>query len=202
MECALAFAEKEDAGGFTGDGTSTYGGIVGVLVKALDAAHTKAKVTASGSANACDSLAEITGDHIIELMAAIPKYAKKMSKFYCSSAALELVFNAIKVAGGGNSMENLANEVQPRFLGYPIEISEHFPDDPTADLSGLVMIAFGNLGQASTLGSRRELRFRLSDQRYWEQDQIGVKATMRHDINVHDMGSTTVKSPFAVLVGN
>jgi hypothetical protein len=41
----------------------------------------------------------------------------------------------------------------------------------------------------------------LSDQRWFELDQIGIKGTMRHDINVHDLGSTTVKSPFAVLVG-
>lgn len=202
MEAALAFALKEDTVGFTGDGGLASGGITGVLVKALDAAHTKAKVTASGAANSCDVLTEITADHVIDLMAAIPQYAKARSKFYCSPVALEVVFNAIKISAGGNSLENLANEVQPRFLGYPIELSEVFPGDQTEDLSGKVMIAFGNLAQASTLGSRRELRFATTDARYWEQDQIGVKATMRHDINVHDLGSTTVKSPFAVLVGN
>jgi HK97 family phage major capsid protein len=202
MECALAFAVKEDTVGFTGDGGLSSGGIVGVLVKALEAAHPKAKVTASGAGDTCDVLAEITSDHLIDLMAAIPQYAKAGSKWYCSPTALELVFNAIKIAGGGNSLENLANAVQPRFLGYPIELSEVFPGDPTEDLSGEVMLGFGNLAQASTVGSRRELRFAMTDSRYWELDQIGVKATMRHDINVHDLGSATVKSPFAVLVGN
>jgi HK97 family phage major capsid protein len=115
---------------------------------------------------------------------------------------MELVFNAIKIAGGGNSLDNLANAMQPRFLGFPIEFSEVFPADSTADLSGLVMLGFGNLAQASTLGSRRELRFALSEHRYWEQDQIGVKATMRHDINVHGLGTASVKSSFVVLVGN
>lgn len=202
MECALAFALKEDTVGFTGTGISTDGGIVGVLVKAIDGTHTKAAVTASGAGDSCDTFTEITADHLLDLMGAVPAYAKAQSKWYCSPSAMSLVFDAIKIAGGGNSLENLANAVEPRFLGYPIELSPVFPDDPTADLSGDVMIAFGNLAQASTLGSRREIRFATTDSRYWEQDQVGVKATMRHDINVHDLGSASVKSPFAVLVGN
>jgi HK97 family phage major capsid protein len=198
MECALAFALKEDTVGFTGTGISTDGGIVGVLVKALDAAHTKAKVAA---ASGHDTLAEIDGDDLIKLMAAIPQYAKPRSKFYCSPVALELVFNAIKVGASGNDLTGLANQVEPRFLGYPIELSEVFAGDAAATYNGAVVLGFGNLAQASTLGSRREIRFATTDARYWEQDQIGVKATLRHDINVHDLGSTVKSSPFAVLVG-
>jgi hypothetical protein len=41
----------------------------------------------------------------------------------------------------------------------------------------------------------------LSSERYFELDQIGVRGTLRHSIVAHDLGSTTVKSPFAVLVG-
>lgn len=198
MECALAFALKEDTVGFTGTGLATDGGIVGVLVKAIDGNHALAKVVAAA---AHDTLGEIDADDLLNLMAAIPAYAKARSRWYCSPSALDLVFNAIKIAGGGTTFENLANAVEPRFLGYPIELSPVFPDSPTTDYSNAVMIAFGNLAQASTLGSRREVRFATTDSRYWEQDQIGVKATMRHDINVHDLGSASVKSPFAVLVG-
>jgi HK97 family phage major capsid protein len=198
QECALAFAIKEDTVGFTGTGISTDGGITGILVKALQAGFTKAKVAAVTPHN---TLPEITSGDLIKLMSAIPMYAKARSAWYCSPSALDLVFNTIKVAAGGNSLENLQNEVRPRFLGYPIELSPVFPDDPTADYNGLVMLAFGNLAQASTLGSRREIRFRTSEERYWELDQVGIKATMRHDININDLGSTVIKSPFAVLVG-
>ena len=43
----------------------------------------------------------------------------------------------------------------------------------------------------------------MTDARYQEADQMGmgVKATMRHDINAHDLGSTTAKSPYCVPVG-
>jgi len=36
----------------------------------------------------------------------------------------------------------------------------------------------------------------------FSENQIAIKGTLRHDINVHDLGSATVKSPFCVLVGN
>jgi len=63
------------------------------------------------------------------------------------------------------------------------------------------MIGFGNLRMAATMGDRRGIRVALSSEQYWEEDQIGVKGTTRHDINVHDLGSATAKSPFAVLIG-
>jgi HK97 family phage major capsid protein len=198
QEMAYAFAVKEDTVGFTGTGISTDGGITGVLVKAIDANHTKAKVTAATNH---DTLAEIDADDLLSLMAAIPQYAKAGSAWYCSPSAQELVFNAIKIAGGGNTRDLLAQSDQPRFLGYPIEVTPVMADDPTADYTGLVMIGFGNLRQAVTMGDRRGIRIALSGDKYWEEDQIGVKGTERFDINVHDLGSTTVKSPFAVLVG-
>lgn len=202
QEIAYAFAIKEDTVGFTGTGSATDGGIVGVLVKALQTGFSKAKVTASGAGNSCDTLAEITADHLLDMMAAVPQYAKAGSAWYCSPSAQELVFNAIKIAGGGTTRDMLSQGDTPRFLGYPIEVSPVLPDDPSADLTGLVMVAFGNLRQAVTLGDRRGIRVALSNEQYWEQDQIGVKGTERFDINVNDLGSTTAKSPFVVLVGN
>ena len=198
QEIAYGFALKEDTVGFTGTGISTDGGITGVLVKAIDGNHGLAVVEA---ASGVDTLPEITANDLINLMAAIPTYAKAGSAWYCSPTAEEVVFNAIKVAGGGNTRDILSGLDQPRFLGYPIMSSDIFPDSVSTDYNNLVMVAFGNLGLAATLGDRRGVRIALSEQQYWEEDQIGIKGTMRHDINVHDLGSATVKSPFAVLIG-
>ena len=140
-------------------------------------------------------------DDLINLMAAIPTYAKRGSSWVCSPAAMEVVFNAIRIAAGGNTMDILTASAQQTFLGYPIEITDVYPDNVTANYNGAVMIGFGNLQQAATLGTRREVRMALSSDRYFELDQIGVKGTLRHDINVHDLGSDTVKSPFCVLTG-
>jgi HK97 family phage major capsid protein len=202
FESAHAFAFKEDLVGYRGDGSAEHGGIEGLLVKVMASEHPKARVVAAGSANTADTLPEIAGDHVLQLLAMIPQYARPGAKFYCSPTALALVFDALKTAGGGNTVESLQGAVQPRFLGYPIVVSEIWPDDPAEDLSGKPMVGFGRLDLAATLGSRRELRFALSEHAHWNEDQIGVKGTMRHDINVHDLGSVTEKSPFAVLVGN
>ena len=198
QEMAYAFALKEDTVGFTGTGASTDGGITGILVKCIDGSHGKAKVAA---ASGHDTLAEIDSTDLINLMAAIPLYAKPSSAWYCSPTAEELIFNAIKVSGGGNTGSILAARQSPGFLGYPINVTPIMADDSTATYNGDVVVAFGNLSLASTLGSRRDVRIQLSTEQYWEEDQIGVKGTMRHDINIHDVGSDAVRSPFAVLTG-
>jgi len=198
QEVAYAFAVKEDNVGFNGTGISSDGGIVGVWTKALQAAHTKAKVTGAAGHN---TLAEIDSDDLLSVMAAIPTYAKAGSAWYCSPTAMELVFNAIKIAGGGNTRDMLADSDTPRFLGYPINVTPVMSDDAAADYDGVVVVGFGNLRQAATMGDRRGIRIALSNEQYWEEDQIGVKGTERFDINAHDMGSTTDKSPLVALVG-
>jgi len=199
QEIAYAFAYKEDVVGFTGDGTSTYGGIVGLLTKADDGSHDLAYVDAAAGH---DTLPEIDADDLITTMAAVPQYAKRGSVWICSPTAEEVVFNAIKVAGGGNTRDLLADSDVPRFLGYPIYVSDIFPDSASTTYDATPIIGFGNLSLAASLGDRRGIRIALSSEQYWEEDQIGVKGTMRHDINIHDLGSNTVKSPFVCLRGN
>lgn len=198
QEIAYSFAVKEDTVGFTGDGSANHGGITGVLVKAIDANHTMAKVAA---ASTHDTLAEINSTDLLKLMAAIPTYAKRGAKWYCSPTALSLVFDAVRIAGGGNTMQNLANAVEPNFLGYPIVVTPVMADSASATYNGAVMIGFGNLAQAASIATRRDVRVAISDQRYFELDQIAIKGTLRHDIIAHDLGSNSIKSPFAVLCG-
>lgn len=198
MEIALAFALKEDQCGLIGTGTSTYGGMIGVLVKAIDGDHALAKVEA---ASGHDTFAEVDADDLLKLMAAVPLYARQGAAWYCSPTAKSLIIDAINMSGGGNTAQILASAAQEAFLGYPVRMTPIMNDDATATLNGGVMIAFGNMAKAVTMGTRRDIRVQLSEHRYFELDQVGVKGTERFDINVHDLGSATVKSPFAVLVG-
>jgi HK97 family phage major capsid protein len=144
LEIAYAFAVKEDTVGFIGDGSANHGGITGVLTKALQPAYSLAKVAA---ASGHDKLDEIDADDLLRLMAALPEYAKAGAAGDCSPSALALVFNAILIAGGGNSMENLANAVRSSFLGYPINVTPIKADNPAATYNALPMIGFGNLRQ-------------------------------------------------------
>lgn len=173
-----------------------------MFVKALEAGNPKAKATATGAANSCDVLEEITGDHVLQLLGAVPLFARRGSAWYCSPVARALVFDAIKIAGGGNDATALASLQTDSFLGYPIRESELLPSDPAEDLSGKPMLGFGNLALAAKYGKRRDIRVALSGERWFELDQIGVRGTSRFDINVHSLGNATKKSPFVVLVGN
>lgn len=198
VEIAAAFATREDEVGFNGTGAGTDGGIVGVLTKAIDGNHALAKVAATTPHN---TMAEIDADDLLRLMSAIPQYAKKGAAWYCSPSAKSLIFDAIKIAGGGNTASMLAAVQTDTFLGYPINVTPVMADTPATDYNNAVIVGFGNLRQAVMMGSRREIRIALSEHRYFELDQVGIRGTERFDINAHSLGSASVKSPFAVLCG-
>lgn len=197
-EIAYSFAIKEDQCGLIGTGTSAYGGMVGAFVKAIDGSHALATVAAAAGH---DTFGELDVDDLTSLMALVPEYAKPGSAWVCSTEAKTAVFDSLRAAVGGATGAELTAGYQERFLGYPIVVSPVLPSGLTTDYTGLAMLGFGNLGLAATMGSRRGIRVGLSDQRYWSSDQIGIKGTQRFDIVVHDLGSATVKSPFAVLTG-
>lgn len=197
-EIAYSFATKEDQCGLIGTGTSTYGGMIGAFVKAIDGSHALATVAAAAGH---DTFGELDLDDLTSLMALVPEYAKPGSAWICSTEAKTAVFDSLRAAVGGATGAELTAGYRPTFLGYPIEVSPVLPAGLTTDYTSLAMLGFGNLGLAATMGSRRGIRVGLSDQRYWSSDQIGIKGTERFDVNVHDLGSASVKSPFAVLTG-
>lgn len=43
------------------------------------------------------------------------------------------------------------------------------------------------------------LSVEISEQRYWDENNIGIKGVARHDINVHALGATATAGPVAVL---
>jgi HK97 family phage major capsid protein len=63
------------------------------------------------------------------------------------------------------------------------------------------MMLFGDLSLAATLGDRRVMNLRRSDQRYMDQDQVGFLGSARIDIVVHDCGDNSNAGPIVGLVG-
>lgn len=196
-EIAYAFAVKEDECLFNGDGTSTYHGIRGVRSKIIDGTHTAG---AKDAATAHDTFAEIDAADLATVMAALPKYAERNAKWYVSQPGWNLVFQRLLAAGGGNSMDNLTGKPIRAYLGYPVVITQSMPTS-TGDLSDVAMILFGDMRAAATIGTRRGVTLKASEDRYFEFDQLAIRGTTRFDINVHDLGDNTLGGPIVALIG-
>ena len=197
-EMAYAFAYKEDLCGFTGDGTSTYDGIVGVATK-FDNDNTLAGAVDCATSGH-DLFSEIDASDLAQLMGTLPQYAKPNAKWYCSAYAKAQVFDRLLAAGGGNTMRDLEGAPNGRYLGYPIVVSQTL-EDSTSAVNNAHMLLFGDLTRAAAMGDRRTITLLQSPHRYMEYDQIGLLATERVDIVVHDVGDTSDAGPIVALIG-
>lgn len=197
-DAAYALAKLEDDCGWNGDGTSAYGGITGVNVKLIDGTHTASVITAPGSAH--DTFDELDATDLGALVALCPEYALGSAKWYCSSYAVGRTFARLGASAAGMTMTASGPRPMMQYLSWPIEPVPSLPG--VGDMSGRVMIAFGDLSMAAMLGERRGISIQTTQERYLEYDQVGARATERFDINVHDLGSNTVAGPLVGLVGN
>lgn len=194
---AQVVAEAEDDAYLNGDGTSTYGGIVGIRVALIDGTHTAGAVDA---ASANDTYAEVTQADLDSVMAVLPAYALTNAAWLCSQAGKALVFDSLAAAAGGTTMMMLGDRPQAAHLGYPIKVSQKMPTS-TGDLSDVCMVLFGDFARASTVGDRRGFNVQVLNELYAASDQIGVKVTERLDIVTHDLGDTSTAGPVVGLIG-
>lgn len=189
MEAAQAFAYTEDNCLINGNGSSSYGGITGIL-NALLAGSKKTCATTH------TSFATVTSGDITGAKGKLPSYARPGAKIFCSGAVKGEVFERLLIAAGGNTAASVAAGLPMTFNGMPIEES---PLMNETDGTSKVIALIGNMSQAVALGDRRAMTMKVSDQRYLEYDQIGVLATERFDIYCHGTGTATVAGPLIQL---
>lgn len=196
-EMAYAFSVKEDQCGLNGDGTSTFGGMVGIRTKFIDGNHTAGIY--EGTSPFVSWANGTLADEIINVMALLPTYALPRAKWYINPAGKAGLFDRIALEAGGNTTREMASGAQPMFAGYPVIVSSAMPAAP---VNGEIALLFGDLTMSSTLGDRRGITIKVTDQRYIEYDQIGIQATERFTIVNHDIGNTSVAGPVVALQGN
>jgi len=185
-EIAYAFALKEDQCGFIGDGTSTYGGIVG-----LEAALTNA--TYQVSDGGATTYAGVTVAELSAGLRKIPAWAGQRNniKIFCSKQAYHGVFERLALTAGGNNATDLANGLTaPKFYGYPVEFTQVIP---VTESGGATFAFIGDLRQACIMGDRRANTIAFSDSALnaFELDEIAVRGTERFDIVCANVGSAT-----------
>ena len=185
-EIAYSFAQKEDSCGFLGDGTSTYGGIVGLENALTNAAYQISNGGASAPSGV--TLAEINAG-----FAKLPAWAYQRNnvKIYCHKSVYHNAFERLAMAAGGVTAAEITAGVQPRFFGYPVEFVQVMTAAPAAD--GVTFAFIGDLSQGCYLGDRRSTAVAFSDSALnaFEQDERVVRGTERFDIVCANVGDST-----------
>ena len=192
-DMGMAFAEYEDRCGFIGDGTSTYGGMRGLVTwfETYDASGTGYGVSVAATNH--DTYAEYDAADIGAFLRLLPQQYRAGAKLYMSSVTWSAVLERLMIAAGGNTIANVSESVPARYLGYPVVISELLLASATVttDHSNKSVMLFGNLPMASLMGDRRGVTIKLASERFIEYDQIGVVGTVRFDINNWNLGDGT-----------
>lgn len=191
-EFALILAYNEDAACFNGDGTSTYGGIVGL--KSAVAAGSK-----STSTGGVDTWAELTITDFLNAKAKIARIPGLNPKWYIHPSGFDLAMHRLALAAGGNTAMNYADPMQVRFLGAPVVFTNVLPDITSAT-SGAFFCYYGDLSMAVTLGDRRGIEVASDASIYFASDALAVRCTERLDINVHERGDATTAGPVIAMV--
>lgn len=195
-EFAYAFANAEDEAGFNGDGTSTYGGIVG-LENALAAGSI---VT---TASNVDTFAKLTIATIHDAMSRLPQYPGISPKWYMNSVCWAAAFERLALASSGNTTTNYGAGMAAQFLGKPVEFAQVLPGTSAdTDHSGSIFAYYGDLSMACAMGDSRGMTMTADGSVYFTSDALALKATERYDINVHDAGTASVAGSIVALKFN
>lgn len=192
MDLAKASAKKKDLCGFLGDGSKSYGKILGIIpaLKGMDAtvANVGGLVEASGNL-----WSEITLGDILNLMGAIPERAEDDTelKFYCSRKFFVTVLARIAMAAGGASAAEFVAGIatkQKVFMGHQVETSVVLP---RKEANSQIPLLFGNLRAASRYGDRKQMILTRSTEYKWAEDALAIKMIERFDIVNHDLGTAS-----------
>ena len=200
-EMAFSDALKEDQCLIDGDGTSTYGGIVGL--KTQFATTTLGTNPGYRDSTTSNTWAAIVLADITTLISVVPVYAQNGMKFLCSSQFYYQVMVPLLNAAGGVSGTELQDGFRrPMFQGIPVMFTQAMA---IATATSTISVFLGNFAMGASFGDRRKQTIEFSKEatigstNLFESDLIAVKSSQRIDINVHSIGSNTVAGPIVAL---
>ena len=197
-EIAYALAKKEDECGFVGDGSSTYGGILGAA-NTLAAGTENVQFVDHGGTK----ITGVTQETVSAFMALLPQYADTPNaKFYMHKSTWHAGMADLQADAGGNTGRDLSTGFgQPSFLGYPVVFTQAMANCSQTQSADVVGVLFGDLSLAASFGDRRQTEIQISDSALnaFEQDELAIRGTERFDINVHDTGSSSESGPIVGL---
>lgn len=184
-EFATSLAFQIDQCGWIGDGTSTYGGITGLVNKLNNGSYTNSMQTADAGHVSFETLT--IGD-FLKMVAKLPLYARQGAQWYISPAGYAASMARLRYAAGGNTIADLGGGVTETFLGYPVN-QIHVMNSTLGTDASAVKVLFGNLALSSIYARRRDFSVRMYDQVYATTDQLLLQGTLRFDIVHHTLSS-------------
>jgi HK97 family phage major capsid protein len=199
---ARGFARAEDETGFLGDGSATYWGFTGAAgaLRGVDATIGSIKSLVVASGNAYSEI--ILGD-FDELVGSYPTFAEdgnvrwRMSKYFYWTVVRPLIMAYSSNIPTIGAPADIAGDRQPTFLGYPVDLIHVMPK---TEANSQVCATLANLNLGAYLGDRRGFEVVRSREAYFTTDQVAMRATRRHAINVFGVGDTTDPGPVTGLI--
>jgi HK97 family phage major capsid protein len=205
QEFATEVAKKEDSCWLIGDGTSTYGGMFGVVNKLQDSAYAGGRYTAATNH---DTFPEFDVSDISGMYGLLPESAKAGNGacIVCSSAFRDLVLTRLALAAGGSDSQSIQGGIVDsqgigRFGGYRVYTSPLMPAGATTDYTGLIVALFGNFQRSTVFGDRRTFDLVVDISRYVLERQILFLVTSRFDVVNYDVGTSTAPGQCVGLYG-
>lgn len=191
FEIGTAFALSEDQAAFLGDGSPTFGSVMGIAPKlrALDVtiANIAGLKVASGATFALFTLADFNAT-----VGLLPQYADTaQTAWYCHRSFYFGTMQRLELAAGGNALREVATgdrAPRPLFLGYPVNFTQVMP---RTDASSQIIAILGDLSMGTMMGDRRQRTLFTDPFSLSANDQIAVRGTERVDIIIHDVGNTS-----------
>ena len=189
-EMAHALALKEDDELINGSGTSTYGGVTGLL----------SSIGSAGVATAAtnhDTWPELDIADFVACVGKLPDKFNMEPSWLCSSNFFYTAMLSVLGSAGGNTVMTLQEGAgNARFLGYPVNFSDRMP---TATAAATVAALFGSFPMAVTLGDRMGVNIARSDDYAFLNDMTTIRATARYDIKVHEPGTSSAAGAYVAL---
>lgn len=203
-EMGLAFAYAEDNSLMNGDGSATYNGISGLYTIWFNQWASSESWKGGVTTATHDLPTEIDATDLAKLIGQVAPWAKQTGRcaWFCSPEYAAAIFDRLTGAAGGNNAADIAAGRPRTYSGYPvIEVLTAPANDYTTAQDEKPMVWFGDMRSAVRFGNRRGMTVQILNELYAANGQIGVIGSERFDLNVHNYGTTSVKSPLVAFMG-
>jgi hypothetical protein len=203
-EIALAFATKEDICGFQGDGSSTFGGITGIVQRISDINGIDdggGLVLATGA-----TWASITDADLMKVVGQVPQFPGLMPEWTCSKPFFFQVMAVLTRAAGGVSTAEMGGVTRQVYGGYAVNFTSGTAVMPVVTGNSQIPLLFGDIRMAADFGDRAGITIAQTTEATvgststFDTDSFAIRGIERFDINVHDVGTATAAGPVVGLI--